>query len=126
MLIQRLGLVQHQHKNPDENQARKTMLQEALSELKRYRKGHPEDTTGIYHDLERVYKRRLSLVQVDDEDEGYTQAQYEQYRSATQQLRQTERSTLVRLRDQDAINDEVFRKLQNELDLLEARAESRR
>ncbi len=125
-LIKRLGLNEQENKDPEEAEARKTMLQEALSELKRQRKGHPEDTTGVYQDLERVYKRRLALVKVDEEEDGYTQAQYEQYRSVTQQLRQTEKTVLIRLRDRNTIGDELFRKLQNELDLLEARAESRR
>jgi hypothetical protein len=46
---------------------------------------------------------------------------YRLYRAISKTLRTVERSSILKMRDQNKINDEVRRKLERELDLLDAR-----
>ena len=46
---------------------------------------------------------------------------YEQYRRLESHVRAVERSTILRMRDRNQINDNVLRVLERELDMLDAR-----
>jgi hypothetical protein len=54
-------------------------------------------------------------------DGPLTRVQVRAYEKIAQQLRNTERSVALRLRDENKIHDEVLRELERELDLLDAR-----
>jgi len=54
-------------------------------------------------------------------DTGYSAQEYELYLELTRSIRALQRAALLNLRNQNKINDEVLRRLEQELDLFEVR-----
>ena len=73
------------------------------------------DRPDVREQLDRYYRRRLALLEEDSATAS------DGLGSIAQQLRNIERSTALKLRDQNQIHDEVLRTLERELDLLDAR-----
>jgi len=72
--------------------------------------------------LIRVQKHHLNLLPgARHVDTGYTPAEYERYRDLTRSIRALQRAALLNLRNQNRINDDVLRRLEQELDLFEIR-----
>jgi hypothetical protein len=66
-------------------------------------------------------QRRLEEANTTSATTALDVANDEQYHRLETELRAVERSTVLRLRDRNQINDEVLRTLERELDLLDAR-----
>jgi hypothetical protein len=60
-------------------------------------------------------------VNTASESTELTTLEYRQYRRLEGQVRAAERSALMRLREQNQVNDEVLRKMERELDLVDIR-----
>jgi hypothetical protein len=54
-------------------------------------------------------------------DTGYRPEDYEHFRIASAQIRALQRAALLNLRNHNKINDQVLRRLEQELDLFELR-----
>jgi hypothetical protein len=52
---------------------------------------------------------------------GYSSGDYERYLELTKNIRALQRAALLNLHNQNKINDEVLRRLEQELDLFELR-----
>jgi monovalent cation/hydrogen antiporter len=126
VLIRALGLAGAAGPDPEEQAARRILLETALEHIKTARTG--EDThhlAAAYSEAASRYKRRLAAITgesyaqhgIDAEDHAHVV-------DISRQLLRLERDTAVRLRDEGRINDEVLRQLQRELDLAETRLDS--
>lgn len=128
-MIRALGLAGTEEKNPEEHKAKRKMLRAALEELDRRHGEDKPEFDSVYDDVARHYRGRLAALGGDDESEEQEDhpdiEHYLRYRELTQQLRETERSTLIKLRDANEINDNVLRKLERELDFLDVRYQRR-
>jgi Na+/H+ antiporter len=127
-MIRALGLAGTDEKNPEEQKAKRKMLRAALEELDRLHGEDKPEFDSVYDDVARHYRGRLAALGGDEseEQEHHPDAgHYLRYRELTQQLRETERSTLIKLRDANEINDNVLRKLERELDFLDVRYQRR-
>ena len=105
----------------EESQARRQMLSAAIGELHRIRSTAVSEDDEILVDLLHHYQQWLeeanTVFAVRTPDAG----NYEEHRRLESRLRAVERSTILRLRDQNKINDKSLRSLERELDLLDAR-----
>lgn len=123
-LIRRLGLSGEEGVQEEERDGRRKVIRAALDCLEHLRNSDErEESSAVYDDFAQRYGARLRLFEEADEDserpnEGYD---YKLSRSVGRQLRSVERSTAVRLRDRGEIDDEVLRRIERELDLLDAR-----
>ena len=123
-LIRALGLAGTSGHHTEEETARKKMIEAALAVLKKGRERDGAEFAGVYEDLERRYRRRLTkLTGEDDKEFGANPAAYERYVEVSRELLRAERQAAVDLRDEGRINDEVLRKVERELDLTERRLE---
>lgn len=121
-LIRKLGLAGADSENCEEPEARRLMLEAAKQRLEEMKKNDPE-FDDIYEDIGRHYQQRLDAVsRQSDADALATSHQLQQYRHVSKEMRRVERETAIRLRDERRINDEVLRRLERELDLLDSRA----
>ena len=130
-LIRKLG-IQSKGGNAEEEQARRHMLRAALEYLEhlerlehseKIRKAAeaPEDA-WVLEDLTHHYQQRLALLgETEEHQPQLNSTGYRRYRELAGRLRGVERSVLLRLRDENEINDEVLRDLERELDLQDAR-----
>ena len=121
-LIRALGLAGAGGHKPEEEEARRAMVEAALARLEEERTKDGGEFAGIYEDLGQRYKHRLAkLTGQDNEEIGANPANYARYIALTRELLRAERKTAVRLRNEGRINDEVLRKVEHELDLTETR-----
>ncbi len=108
---------------PEERYARRLALQQALSFLEEGRRGKSEAFMHAYDDLIDRYEHRMANVAEDEEGE-HSATKNEVYLELLQAARgaiQAERRTLIQLRDEGLISDNVMRKVERELDLEESR-----
>jgi Na+/H+ antiporter len=118
-LVRALGLAGSEGRNTEEEEARRIILETALSYLEQFREengGEPDET---YHDLEQHCRHRLAALKGDAADVHADH--HRQYVKLSRDLLRVERKTAVRLRNEGRINDELLRDLERELDLSEAR-----
>ncbi|MGI8960114.1 MAG: Na+/H+ antiporter [Bryobacteraceae bacterium] len=121
-LIRRLGLSRKTGKNPEEDKARQTIIRSALEQLDTMQAHGKPEFSSVYEHVAEHYRARLAAAGgEDDEMEEFKPEVYELYRQITQKLREVERSTAVKLRNENEINDAVLRRLERELDLLDVR-----
>ncbi len=124
VLIRLLGLGKSSAAYEEETAARQQMVSGALRALSRIRGDSPEDQKEILDHLESYYRHRLTLLE-RDRDNGAEHAglvdHLERQRYVAQELRNVERSIALKLRNENKIHDEVLRRLEHELDLLDAR-----
>lgn len=121
LLIRKLGLVAATGANAEERQARREMLSAAINQIRILRSREDAGDEETLADLLHHYQQRLGEANQTFKPDAPGLANYETYRNLSSQLRAVERSTVLRLRDQNKINDEVLRTLERELDLLDAR-----
>ncbi len=134
-LIRLLGLDNNKEVEEEELRARYQVLTRAIAALERQRAAAPPEEEHDFDDLLDRYRHRLEAITVFDRlsrsagvanDEERATTQRHQRRGA--RLRETmavERRTLLELRDSGAIGDDVLRRLEYELDLAEARYDTR-
>ncbi|HEX4076981.1 MAG TPA: Na+/H+ antiporter [Candidatus Acidoferrales bacterium] len=121
-LIRRLGLAGQAGRNEEEEEARRDMVKAALAYLEHGRDDASEEGAPVYEELIRLYRRRLNTLVNDSSAElGSRPEDYQLWRELSQQVRAIQRATVLHLRNQNRINDEVMRRLERELDLTEAR-----
>jgi NhaP-type Na+/H+ or K+/H+ antiporter len=122
-LIRKLGLSESGHMHDEEQEARRILLREALVHLDRKR-SKDRDQTGMFSELIGSYQRRLDAMPVEREEPTRGLVDHARRQGAMLAVLQVERGTLLRLRDEGRIDDEVMRTLQRELDLTESRMHS--
>ena len=121
LLIRKLGLAGTAGENVEESQARRQMLSAAIGELHRIRSTAVSEDDEILVDLLHHYQQRLEEANTVFAARTPDAGNYEEHRRLESRLRAVERSTILRLRDQNKINDKLFGSLERELDLLDAR-----
>jgi CPA1 family monovalent cation:H+ antiporter len=123
-LIRRLGLAETEVRAAEEQDARRAMITAALDHLEKLGGQQTAELQSARADVSRHYQQRLSnITSIEDksrQDKELTR-ELKHSRRLTQELRGIERETLQQLYADDKINDSVLRKLERELDLLDAR-----
>jgi len=121
-LIRALGIAGASGALPEEREARRAILQAALSHLEESRSRGDAEDAEVYEDLARHYRHRLATLaeegdRTDDVDPNF----YRRFNDLSHELLRVERQTAVKLRNQRRISDELLREIEHELDLGEAR-----
>lgn len=120
-LIRWLGLSGPSRIDSEERVARHKMIQAALARLESLRPEGNDETREIYDDVARLYQRRRAALEEDQKESEASIEHQEHYRTITNQLREAERATVLELRDRNEISDAALRRIERELDLLDAR-----
>jgi CPA1 family monovalent cation:H+ antiporter len=109
--------------HPEEKEARRTILQAALSYLEKWRSEADSEGTEVYEDLAQHYRHRLATLAEECEggQDGIDASFYERFNNLSRELLSVERKTAVQLRNERRINDELLREIERELDLSELR-----
>jgi monovalent cation/hydrogen antiporter len=102
----------------EETWARRQLIETALAKLATLRGEREGQHLEAFERLEEHYRRRQLLL--DNDHTGDTN-ETDFYSGLAQQLRDVERAVATHLRAQNQIHDEVLRKLERELDLMDAR-----
>ena len=119
-LIRRLGLSEAGRINTEEQEARRVLLREALVHLDRKR-SKDRDQSAMLGELIATFQRRLDAIPAGPEERIKGLTDQTRRSDAILTVLQVEREALIRLRDENQIDDEVLRTLQRELDLEESR-----
>jgi CPA1 family monovalent cation:H+ antiporter len=121
-VIRALGLAGETGMEPEEREARRLALREALQYLEEGREGKNEAYSHAYDDLIDRYEHRLAELTEDESEQGATKSQvYQELVRAARGALEAERATIIRLRDEGAISDDVLRKMERVLDLEESK-----
>lgn len=123
-LIRALGVVgsisgHHQ----EEKEARRAILQAALSDLEKSRNESDPERAEVYEDLAQHYRHRLATL-ADEATSGESNSDltfHQRFNELSRRLLRVERHTAVQMRNQRRISDELLREIERELDLSEAR-----
>jgi Na+/H+ antiporter len=118
-LIRALGLAGATSRNTEEEEARRMILETALSRLDEVRESERADFAKVFDDLELHYRDRLAIL--TEEEADVRSARYRRFVELSRELLHVERRTAIRLRNEGRINDELLRQIERELDLAEAR-----
>lgn len=122
-VIRSLGLSEAPETNPQEQEARRAIVQAALAHLDEVRSKNDPEWAEVYDDLALHYRHRLATL--SDPGDGSAPSSdpefYKRFVEVSRELLNVERRTAVQLRNQRRISDEVLRTLEHELDLNEAR-----
>ena len=99
------------------------MARGALAYLEEAREGDRPEFAPVYDELAHGLRRRLDALGDEDssEENGLRREDYEKYRSLTLQLQAVQRASILNMRNHNEINDEVMRKLEREIDMVESR-----
>ncbi|MBS1798572.1 MAG: Na+/H+ antiporter [Acidobacteria bacterium] len=121
-VIRALGLEGETGMEPEEREARRLALKEALGYLEQGRQGKSEAYAHAYDDLIDRYEHRLAELIEDESEHGATKSQvYQELVRAARGALEAERKTIIHLRDEGAISDDVLRKMERVLDLEESK-----
>ena len=72
--------------------------------------------------LRSEYEDRIRQLQIEEPDEGGVSRLYSRdFEELAREMLQTERDTVIALRNEEAINDQALRRIQRDIDLAEAR-----
>ncbi len=117
-LIRALGLVGKAGPNCEERTAQQLMIEAVLAHLANARERDDAGPGEVYDDLTLHYRNELAALTGSDGDgDKAGAANQQQYLALGHELLQIERRTLIGLRNQGRINDEVLRRLERKLDL---------
>jgi monovalent cation/hydrogen antiporter len=126
-LIRYLGMAGVVGRNPEEEKARRAMVEAALTYLEHARDEDQPEFPPVYDEFIRFERHRLNLFPDNASQEvGYRPEDYKRFRYLSRQVRALQRAAILNLRNENEINDEVMRKFENELDSVEARFEASR
>jgi monovalent cation/hydrogen antiporter len=122
-LIRLLGLAGNAGMDPEEIDARRIVLRAAIHHLEEARKRDKNGDDHLYDDLMHRYRHKLAAVGggEDGDLETIDTESITRSRSILEDALQTERRTLISLRDSGRIGDDVLRTMERELDLAETR-----
>ena len=104
----------------EEQEARRMLLRDAIAHLSRRRAKHKDKST-MFSELIAMYQRRLDSLPAESEAEPRLNVDYSDRKAAMMEVLQVERDSLIRMRDDGNIDEEILRSLQYELDLTESR-----
>jgi monovalent cation/hydrogen antiporter len=118
-LIRGLGLSAAVGMDPEEREARRIVLKAAIRYLEDGRKKGGPQLEHLYDDLVHRYRHKLALVgESTEENVGEVNiAVYSRLQSIAEGTLEAERRTLIELRDNGRIGDDVLRTMERELDL---------
>ncbi len=119
-LIRALGLAGAAGPNCEEKEARRIVIEAAMSHLEDAKVRDGEEAADLYEDLALHYRQRLASLQGGDGNQEET-ADHDRYVELSLETLRIERETAIRLRNEGRINDEVLRRIERELDLSESR-----
>lgn len=120
-IIRRLGLVTVAAANPEEEQARHAMIDASLAYLEQARDTDRPEFKPVYDELIRIQQHHANLLPGDRIfDTGYRPEDYQRFRELSAQVRALQRAALLNLRNHNKINDQVLRRLEQELDLFDS------
>jgi monovalent cation/hydrogen antiporter len=119
-VIRLLGLSGIKPSRGEEQEARRMLLRDAIAHLSRRRAKH-KDKSAMFSELIAMYQRRLDSLPVESEAEPRLNVDYSDRKAAMMEVLQVERDSLIRMRDDGNIDEEILRSLQYELDLTESR-----
>ena len=122
-VIRALGLAGATGPNCEEQEARRILIEAAVSHLEDAKSKDSADYAGIYDDLTGHYLHSLASVQPQKDSEARANHHYRHVQLSLEALR-VERATAIRLRDEGRISDEVLRRIERDLDLNESRLAS--
>jgi CPA1 family monovalent cation:H+ antiporter len=121
-LIRMLGLAGEKGMEPEERNARKVALKEALEFLKEKRIERGEQFSHAYDDLIDRYEHRLADIdEKGGQRVGSKKETYRQMLALGEEAVKAERRTIIRLRNEGLISDDVLRTIESEMDLEETR-----
>jgi CPA1 family monovalent cation:H+ antiporter len=118
-LVRALGLAGAAGPNCEEREARRIVTEAALSHLEGAKQRDSEQSAAIYDDLVLHYRQRLASLQSRDESREDA-GEHDRQLGLSLEAMRVERETVIRLRDEGRINDEVLRRIERELDLSES------
>jgi monovalent cation/hydrogen antiporter len=126
-LIRALGIAGSSGEHPEERDARRTILQAALDYLQAAKPAADATSAEVYDDLAQHYRSRLRTLQEDGEgtDEESSPDSYFEYLELSRELLKIERQSAIQLRNRGRIGDDLLRQIEHELDLNEARLNSK-
>jgi CPA1 family monovalent cation:H+ antiporter len=126
-LIRALGVAGTSEENPEEHEARHTILQAALDHLEEAKAKDDPASAEIYDDLGQHYRSRLiALAESGDGGKDNTnQDFYSRHLELSRELLRVERQTAIQLRNRGRIGDDLLRRIEHELDLSEARIKAK-
>lgn len=119
-LIRALGMASTGDINREEHEARRKVLESVVSYLGNAREKDSEEAAPLYEELARLYRQRLGMLQAGEGSSTDLPNHVRFVRLFLEALH-VERETAIRLRNQSRINDEVLRRIERELDLIESR-----
>ena len=120
-LIRALGFSRANEHEREERHARRQIIEEAIRHLHR-RRTQGRYPAPVLRDLVALYERRLHAIPPEEPAlvNGAEELSRSQRNELWLELLGVERDSLLKMRDEAAINDESLRSLQRELDLLES------
>lgn len=119
-VIRLLGLSGIKPSRGEEQEARRMLLRDAIAHLSRRRAKH-KDKSAMFSELIAMYQTRLDSLPAEFEVEPRLNVDYSDRKAAMMEVLQVERDSLIRMRDDGNIDEEILRSLQYELDLTESR-----
>jgi monovalent cation/hydrogen antiporter len=118
-LVHALGLAGMDRRNCEEEEARRIVIEAALSHLEAGKIKDTEKSAELYIHLAEHYQKRMAALPGAGGNRELIEEE-NRYIELTRETMRVERQTAVRLRDEGRINDEVLRKIERELDLSES------
>jgi len=127
-LIRAVGLAAISTPDTEEREARRVILNAALTHLEQSRTKDVPEMAEVYDDLAHHYRQRLAVVNQErtGTHENNIPDLYNRFKDLSHELFRVERRTAVQLRNQRRISDALLRELERELDLDEARLLAKR
>jgi CPA1 family monovalent cation:H+ antiporter len=119
-LIRALGLAGGSGPKREEQEARRIVIEAAISHLRKAQVKDSKESAPHYEELIRHYHELLARLQTRD-GRHVDVLDHERYFEIFLEAVRVERETVIRLRDESRISDEVLRIIERELDLTESR-----
>jgi CPA1 family monovalent cation:H+ antiporter len=123
-LIRWLEIVDDRSLEEEERQARLKANQAALARLAEIARSRPVDE-GVHTRLRAEYEDRVQQLAAHDEGTDHQKLSLysAEYEELSKEILREERKTILHLRNERVINDNVLRRIQRDIDLAEARLE---
>ena len=121
-LIRWLGIKDDGSMEKEEREARLKANQAALAKLEEIKERDPAKDDALQR-LRIEYEDHIRQVEGAEPESAGTPLRLfsSEYERLSHEALQVERRTIIKLRNQDVINDEVLRRIQQDIDLAEAR-----